>query len=204
VKLQDYKAILLVVVSVLALLAASPALQTLLIYPQTEFYSAMWLLGPQEKAENFPFNLTSGTSYKIYLGIENQLGHCAYYKIQVKFRNLTQPAPNDYEHIPSNLPPLYSLNCFVADKTNLTIPLTFNFDYTSSISSYNPRLSKVNFHELGFNDQSLNLEGYSTAWDVNRQAFMGNLFFELWVYNGTTGGFQYHQRYTSLLFNMMA
>jgi uncharacterized membrane protein len=200
--LQNYKAILIVVISVLALLAASPALQTLLIYPQTEFYSAMWILGPQGKAENFPFNLTSGTSYKVYMGIENQLGNCAYYKIQVKFRNLTQPAPNDYEHTPSNLPPLYSLNCFVADKTNLTIPVTFKFDYTSSISSYNPRLSKVNFNELEFNGESLNLEGYSTTWDINRQAFMGNLFFELWIYNGTTGSFQYHQRYTSLLFNM--
>lgn len=201
-KLQDYKAILLVVISVLALLAASPALQTLLTYPQTEFFSATWILGPQGKAENIPFNLTSGTNYRVYLGIDNHLGYCAYYKVQVKFRNLTQPAPNDIERTPSNLPTLYSLNYFVADKTNITIPVTFKFDYTSSISSYNPRLSKVTFKELEFNGVSLNLGGYSTSWDVNKQAFMGNLFFELWIYNGTTGSFHYHQRYTSLLFNM--
>jgi hypothetical protein len=201
VNLQGYKALLLVVTAVLALLVASPALERVLVYSQTEFFSAMWLLGPEGQAENLPSNLKSGASYNVYLGIENQLGSCAYYSVQVKFRNLTQSAPDPFNRTASSLPPLYSFTSFVADKETLTLPLTFSFDYTYILNP-NSSLSKVTFDDLMFNGLPLNLRGYPTAWDAERNGFTGNLFFELWIYNDTTGGFQYHQRYTSLQLNM--
>jgi hypothetical protein len=202
VNLQHYKALIILVTSVLALLVASPTLQRLLIYPQPENFSAIWLLDSESQAERFPFNLKSGTSYNLHLGIENNLGSCAYYQVRVKFRNLTQSVPNNHNLAASSLPSLYNLAYFVPDKENLTFPLTFSFNYTPQLNSDNASFSKVTFNYLLLNGIPLNLDGYSTSWDSERNGFPSNLFFELWIYNGTTGIFQYHERYTSLFFNM--
>ena len=200
--LQQYKTLIIVVTSVSALLVASPAIQTLLVYPPPDYFSAIWLLGSEGEAEGFPFNLKSGTSYNLHLGIENNLGSCAYYQVQVKFRNLTQSAPNDKNLTPSDLPPLYKLSYFVPIQESLTVPLTFSFNYTSDLNTDNTNTPKVTFYYLLINGVPLNMNGFSTSWDSERNGFPGNLFFELWIYNTTTGIFQYHQRYTSLLFNM--
>lgn len=200
--LQGYKVLLLVVTAVSALLVASPALQRLLVYPQTEFFTEMWLLGPEHKAENFPFNISSNSNYNIFLGIGNHLGSCAYYSIQVKFRNQTQPAADSLDRTPSSLPPLHSITALVADKGTWEVPIEFSFSYTYSEDPVNATLSKVNVNNIMLNGATLDLEGFSATWDPERSGFFGNLFFELWIYSDTTGGFQYHQRYTSLWFNM--
>src|SRR3972149_12090554 len=101
--LQEYKILFLVIVSVSALLVASPALQRLLVYPQTEFFTELWLLGPEQKAENYPFNITRNENYNVFLGVANHLGHCAYYQIQVKFRNQTLSAADSFNRTPSSL-----------------------------------------------------------------------------------------------------
>jgi hypothetical protein len=200
VNLQYFKVLLLLVTAVSALFVASPALQRLLVYPRTEFFTEMWLLGPEHKAESFPFNITRNGNYTIFLGIGNQLGACAYYSIQVKFRNQTQPAADSFNRTPSSLPPLYSISAFVADKQTWEIPISFSFNYVQD--SYNETLSQVRFLDMTFNGSVLNLNNYTAVWDGERRGFFGNLFFELWTYNGTVGAFQYHERFTGLWFNM--
>jgi hypothetical protein len=200
--LQQYQALLLIITGTLALIVASPALQRLLVYPQTEFFTELWLLGPEQKAENYPFNITLGENYNVFLGIANHLGQCTYYLIQVKFRNQTQSAADSFNRTPSSLPPLYSITVFVADKETWELPITFSFDYTYSENPENASLSKVNVNKIMFNGATLNLEGFSAKWDPEKSGFFGYLFFELWIYNDTTGGFQYHERCTSLRFNM--
>jgi uncharacterized membrane protein len=199
---QEYKTLIFVVTAIAALLVASPALQRLLVYPQTEFFTEMWLLGPEHMAENFPANITINTDYKIFLGIGNHLGSAAYYSIQVKFRNQTQSAPYTFNRTASSLSPLYSMAAFVADKETWELPITFSLDYTYSENTDNATLSKVNVRSITFNGAKLYLEGFSATLDSENSGFFGYLFFELWIYNGTTGGFQYHQRYTSLKLNM--
>jgi len=198
--LQKYNVLFIVVISVLALLVASPALQRLLVYPQTEFFTEMWLLGPEHKAENYPFNITLGENYHVFLGVANNLGQCAYYLIQVKFRNQTQSAADSFNHTSSSLLPLYSITAFVADKEKWEIPLSFSFNYVQD--SYNETLLQVRFLDMTFNDNVLNLNDYTAVWDAERSGFFGNLFFELWIYNGTVGAFQYHELFTGLWFNM--
>jgi hypothetical protein len=199
-RLQQYKVLFLVGVSITALFVASPALQRLLVYPQTNFFTEMWLLGPKHMAENFPFNITSNSNYTIFLGIGNHLGSCAYYSIQVKFRNQTQPAADSFNRTASSLPPLYSISAFVADKEELEIPISFSFNYVQD--SYNGTLLQVRFLNMAFNNSVLNLNDYTAVWDAEKSGFFGNLFFELWIYNGTVGGFQYHERFTGLWLNM--
>jgi len=193
--LQQYQALLLIITGTLALIVASPALQRLLVYPQTEFFTEMWLLGPEYKAEDYPFNITLNNDYKLFLGVSNHLGHCAYYVVQVKFRTQNQSAPD--ARAPSSLPPLYSVNVVVADKEAWELPVTFSFDY-----SYDASNSQVNFNRMIFNGATLNLNGYSASWDAESSRFFGNLIFELWVYNDAAGGFTYHERYNDLKFNM--
>jgi uncharacterized membrane protein len=180
-----------------ALLAASPALQRLLAYPQTEFFTEMWLLGPEHRAENYPFNITRNENYNVFLGVANHLGHGAYYVVQVKFRNQTQPATDSFNRTYSSLPSLYDVSAVVADKGKWELPLSFSFGYT-----YDGNLSQVNFTSLTFNDVVLDLNGYSTAWDSQTSMFYGKLFFELWIYNDTISSFQYHERFVDLRLNM--
>jgi len=194
--LQQYKALWIVVTAVLALLVASPALQRVLVYPQTDFFTELSLLGPGHMAEDYPFNITQNENYTVYLGITNHLGSCAYYEVQVKFRNETESAPNSFNQTASTLPSLYNVLVFVADKESCELPVTFSFDY----SLFNK--NQVVFNSLTFNGASLSLAGLSTDWNSTMSVFYGNLVFELWIYNGATNTFQYNARFVDLKFNM--
>jgi len=201
-KLKEYRVLFSVVVGIVALLVASPALSRLLIYPNTDSFSELWLLGPNHTAENYPYNITSGQSYRVFLGVADHLGYATYYVVEVKFRNGTQSAPYDFGPVsnrtPSNLLSLYNFTAFVPDGGMWEIPLTFSFDYTAVTSS------SVQMDSLTLNNVVLNMSGPTIAWNSTTRTFSGFLFFELWIYNRTTSAFQYHQRDVSLVLNMTA
>lgn len=197
---QKYKAFFFIVVAITSLFVASPAIQRLLVYPQTDFFTELWLLGPQHRAENLPFNITRNEEYNVFLGVANHLGHCAYYLLQVKFRNQTQPAADSFSHTFSSVPSLYAISAFVADEATWELPISFAFDY--SYGNYNETLMEVRFNGLRFNDVALNINGYASVWDPQLRVFFGNLFVELWIYDSTVGSFQYHDRFVGLGFNM--
>jgi hypothetical protein len=198
---RDYQVLFLVVVAVSALLVASPALSRLLVWPRTEFFTELWILGPNHMAEDYPYNVSRDQNYSIFLGIGNRLGHLAYYSVAVKFRNQTQPAPTSFgpieERVPSSLPSLFNVSAFVADEQVLELPLTFSLNY-----SYSDVLSRIEFYSLTLNGVLLGLTDCTATWDSGRNEFMGNLFFEAWIYNATVGDFQYHERFVSLRLNM--
>jgi len=195
--LQEYKTIIIVATAISALIVASPALQRLLTFPQTEFFTELWILGPSHKAENYPFNITRNTDYNVFLGVGNHLGNATYYQIQVKLRNQTQPAANSTARTPSSLPSLYKINAFVADNDTWELPLTFSFNYT-----YDEALREINFESLTFNGNNFGIKPYIVSLDTVRNGYFENLFFELWIYNDTTGAFDYHERFTGLWFNI--
>jgi hypothetical protein len=199
--LSEYKVLFIVVTAVVVLFVASPALSRVLVYPRTEFFSEMWLLGPNHKAEGYPYNISRGQNYTVFLGIGNQLGYCAYYMVEVKFRNETQSAPSSFGPIenrtPSSMSSLFNISAFVADEQDWELPLAFSFDYEVSLDR-----SQVLFHNLTLNDEILGLEGYSTAWNSTRTIFFGNLMFELWIYDAQATALSYHGRFVDLKFNM--
>ena len=157
-----YGVTFLIVVVILALLVASPALSKALVYPRTDFFSEMWLLGSNHTAEDYPFNLSSGQSYDIYLGLGDQLGYCAYYQVEVKFRNESQSMPSSLgpveDRVPSDLPSLYNVSAFVADQGSWELPVSFGFNYV-----YDANASAVRFESLTFNGNLLSLAGESTV-----------------------------------------
>ena len=185
------------IVAVSALLVASPALSRLLVWPRTESFTELWILGPNHMAEDYPYNVSRYENYSIFLGIGNRLGHLAYYGIAVKFRNQTQPAADSFNRTYSSLPTLCNVSAFVPDEQVLELPLTFSLNY-----SYNDALSRIEFYSLTLNGVLLGLTDCTATWDSGRNEFMGNLFFEAWVYNATVGDFQYHERFVSLRLNM--
>jgi len=190
-------------VGVLALLVASPFLSRVLVYPRTEFFTEFWILDADHRAENYPFNISRNHDYTIYLGVGNRLGYCAYYMVQVKFLNWSQTElmPTRFgpveERLPSSLPSLFNFTAFVEDEQVYEIPVAFSFNYT-----WDGLLSKVELSSLRFNGVWLNMSDYTIFWDDERSAFRGFLFFELWLYNNSVGGFQYHGRFVGLWFNM--
>ena len=195
--IQEHKGLFIVIISVSALLIASPALQRLLVYPQTDFFTELWLLGPEQKAENYPFDITRNNNYGVYLGIGNHLGQCAYYVVEVKFRNESMSAPNRLERTPSSLPSLFNITVFVPDNSVWEQFLTFSLDY-----EFKPSFSRVDFYSLTLNDVTLSLNGLSSEWNFTTSRFYGNLIFELWIYNGSTGFFDYHERFVDLKLKM--
>jgi len=200
-RLEDYRAIFLVVTFVLALVAASPALSRLLVYPRTEFFTELWILDSNHRAENYPFNITQNQEYSINLGIANHLGYCAYYLVEVKFRNESQPSPTSFGPIenrtPSPLLSLFNITAFVADEGVWERPINFAFDYV-----YDKNLSRVSLLSLKFNDAVLDLSDYVIEWNSTRKGFYGFLFFELSVYDRTSKQFEYHGRFVGLWLNM--
>jgi len=202
-KVTEFRLLYWLAVGVLALLVASPFLSRVLVYPRTQFFTELWILGANHKAENYPFNITRNQNYSIYLGIGNRLGYCAYYLVQVKFRNQTQPAPTSLGPIgnlsSSSLPSLFNITAFVADEATWELPLTFSFDY-----GYNVTVSRVMFYNLTINNLVYDMRNYMTTWNSTNKDFYGNLFFELWIYNSTINNFQYHARFVNLRLNMTA
>lgn len=199
--IREYSVLFWTVVGVLALLVASPVLSRILVYPRTEFFTELWILDANHSAEGYPFNISRNQNYSVFLGIGNRLGYCAYYVVQVKFRNQTQPAPTSFgpieDRVPSSLPSLFNITAFVADEEVWETPLAFSFDY-----GYNETLSQVEFYGLTLNDVVLDMKGYTINWDSEKGEFLGNLFFELWIYNRDFSEFQYHGRFVSLRLNM--
>jgi hypothetical protein len=201
INLSEYKVIFIVVTAVVALLVASPVLSRILVYPRTEFFSEMWLLGPNHKAEGYPYNISQGQNYTVFLGIGNQLGYCAYYVVEVKFRNQSQSVPSSFgpieERVPSNLSSLFGVRVFVADEGVWEAPLTFSFDY-----GFNESLMRVEFSSLNINGVAVDLAGQVIMWDAGNEEFRGFLFFEVWLYDAEVDDFGYHGRFVSLRLNM--
>jgi len=219
--LRQYKSLLLVLAGVMALIVASPVLQKVLVYPQTEYFTELWLLGPEHTANNYPYNITSNNKYNIFLGVANHLGFDAHYILEVKFRNQTQSAPNIFNRTHSSLESLYSMDLFVAENETWEMPLTFSVDYSfekrppiyETVSFIAPDgketyylvpvvTEQVNFNNLRLNDATVSLQGLYSEFDNQTDIFFGNLVFELWIYDSLTSGYVYHERYVDLKLSM--
>jgi hypothetical protein len=196
-KLEDYKVVFAAVGIIGVLALASPALSLVLHLPGGEKFSELWVLGPLHTAEDYPFNVTAGVNYLIYVGVGNHMGSSAYYVMYVKFRNETEPLPNSTSGTPSPLAPLYEYRVFLRDNGSSEFPLTFSF-------------SNVFFSENQSTVGSITINGIQSSvdktvsWDAANHGYYYELFTELWIYNSTSDGFNYHNRFVSLWLNMTA
>lgn len=196
-KLSDYKIVFAAVGLIGILILTSPTLSLILPLPGGEKFSELGVLGPGHMLEDYPFNVTAGMNYLVYVGVDNNLGSPAYYVVYVKFRNETEPFINSTSGTPSALAPLYEYRVFLQDNCSSEFPLTFSF-------------SDISFSKNQSTVESITINGVrssvdkSVPWDQTNHGYYYQLFAELWIYNTTSNEFSYHDRFVSLWLNMTA
>jgi hypothetical protein len=192
-KIKQYKFLILSIFLISALIVASPVLQQLIFNPQTEHLTELSLLGKNHQTI-YPANVTKNENYRLYIDAKNHLGTCAYYRLDVKFRNITQSAPDSFNHTQSGLSPLGSLTFFINNEDTIELPIDISFQY-----DLNPKNgSFLDMKKITLNGAIVNATQTTIIRDPKTWAFYGNLFFELWLYNDTANAFEYNQRFVSL------
>ena len=194
-KLGDYKLIFIAVGLIGVLLIASPAIAGAIPVPGGEKFSELYLLGSNQMAENYPYNIAVGENYSVYVNVGNHLGSSAYYVLYVKLGNQTDQLPNNTLGTTSPLQQLYEYRFSIPNSQNWTSLLTFSVP-NASIQGNNSQINT-----LKINDVTLNVEKPAT-WNSNSTTFTYRLFFELWLYNGQTGSVEFNNRYVSLQLNL--
>ena len=179
----------------LSLIILSPTLGELVTFPSGEAFSELWILGPNRMAEGYPFNVSAGDSYKVYLGVANHMGDLGYYRVYVKFRNESEPLPNSTAGVPSPLEPVFEYDVFLRNNETWDRELSFSFEDVSFEGNAS-QVSKVLIGDYAVDVNKL------AVWNETSNAFYYQLFFELWIYNGTVSGFQFHNRWVGLWLNM--
>ena len=188
--LEDYRALFATVSLVLILVVAFPALSTVVSFPSGgERFSELWLLGPNHMAEGYPFNVGVGEEYSVFVGVSNHMGCSEYYMVCVKFRNQTQPLPDSLNSIPSPLNSTYEFQFFLADGETWESPLIF------SVQGEPMFVGNISINEVVFPVSC------SSTWESERNGFFYQLFFELWMYDGDSSSFRYHNRFVGIWLN---
>lgn len=194
-KLDDCKAIFAAIGLIVVLLLASPTLGLILHLPEAEQFSELWILGPENMAENYPFNTHPSNSYVVHIGVGNHIGSSAYYVIYLKLGNRTDALPNSTAGIPSPLSPAYEQHIFVQSGENWTTPLVFAFYNVTSVDN------RLKVGNLIANGDVFNVEK-TALWDAENDGYYYQLFVELWIYNPETDAIRFDNRYVGLWLNM--
>ena len=196
-KFRDYRTVFQVISLALVLLAASPALSLIVSFPQGgESFSELWLLGPNQMAEDFPFNIQVGEENSVFLGVRNNLGNSAYYLVSVKFRNPTQPLPSINISEPSSLSSIHEFQFILVDGDVWETPVTFEI-LDASVEGDSMVVKSVSI-----NDMIVQVD-CSSIWDSENSGYSFQLFFELWVYNSGRSTFEFHDRFVGVWLNMI-
>jgi hypothetical protein len=193
-KLEGYKLVFVSVGLIGVLLIASPALADLIHAPAGEQFSELYLLGPENTAANYPFNIAVGQNYSVYVGVGNHLGSSAYYALHIKLQNHTDLLPNATTGEPSSLQPLYEYRFFVQNGKTWEIPVMF------SISEASTTANQSLINKVVINNDVIDVNKIA-IWDSNSTTYGYTLLVELWAYNIHSNSIEYNDRFVSLRLN---
>jgi hypothetical protein len=195
VNLGDAKLVYVFSCVALSLIILSPTLAEVIPFPAGQKFSELWILGPSHMLEGYPSNVSAGETYKVYPGVGNHMGDLSYYRVSVKFRNESEPSPNSTSGAPSPLEPVFEYNVFLRDNETWEREFSFSFEGVSFEGNV-CRVSKVLVGGYAVDVNKV------AVWNETSNAFYYELFFELWIYNATVQGFQFHNRWVGLWLNM--
>ncbi|XES78276.1 MAG: DUF1616 domain-containing protein [Candidatus Bathyarchaeia archaeon] len=177
------------------LLLASPVLSNVIHLPPEEQFSELYLLGPNQKAQDYPYNIDSGQNYSIYIGVGNRLGSAAYYAVNLKLLNETDSLPNATVSSPSPLQSLYTYQFLLPKNQSVELPLAFSF------SGVYERENQSSIRSMSINNNNIEVNK-AAIWNSNSTAFTYRLLVELWAYNAKNGAVEYDNRYVYLQLNL--
>lgn len=194
--LEEYRVVFMVASLALVLIVTAPTLSIVVPFLRgMERFSELWVLGPNHLAEDYPFNVWVGEQYRVFVGVRNHMGYSAYYTVYVKLRNQTQPFLYPQNSLPSPLPPLFEFRFLIRDGEKWEAALTVEFLEVSCLEN------TCLVRRMGINDMVFSVDSPS-IWDSENNGFYYELFFELWLYNATSHGFQYHNRFVGIWLNV--
>jgi hypothetical protein len=146
--------------------------------------------------EDYPFNISAGALYPIYLGVVNHMVGLEYYAIHVKFRNQSESSPDSLLGTASDLASIFEYRFFLGNNQTWEKEVVFSLNGVSSSGNVS-RVSKVSV-----DGYSMDIEK-TTLWDEEEGGFYFQIFFELWIYNSSISDFQFHQRFVGLWLNII-
>ena len=193
--LKSYRKLFIVITLVLTLVAASIIAAFVSFQGGSEQFSEFWLLDPDHIAEHYPFNVSAGEMYKIFVNLVNHMDRSEYYLVQVKLRNITQSILEVAGSKPSSVSSLYEFRFSVADENVWESPVTFGFQDVS-IKGDVVTVGNVIVNGKVF------LANASTDWDSKNNGFFFQLFFELWRYDVKSQTFKFDDRVIGIWINM--
>jgi uncharacterized membrane protein len=153
-----------------------------------EAFSELFLLGPEEMAQDLPFNIEANKDYTIHIGIGNHKGTSTHYTCYVILRNQTDSLPNETKRTHTSLPPLYEYQIVLQDEEKWTAPLTFSLS-NSQITNNQTMLEAITINNITFNVQKI------TEFDQENKGYYYQLLLELWAFNPKTGSHEYQNRF---------
>jgi len=189
-ELREHRKVFVAASLILMLIAASPVLGMVVSIPTGRaFFSEFGILGPNHRAEGYPFTVGINTTQgPVYVAVRNRMGHSVYYRVYVKLRNETQPSAS--RTMPSPLEPIYEFRFLLSDREGWETPFVFSFRGEPSF-----------INGISINGDDLPVS-YFSSWNPERNGVYYQLFFELWLYNVTMRDFEYHNRYVRIWLNM--
>lgn len=194
--LETYHTLFFVVTLGLALFAAYPALCMVVPFQSSsEQFSELWLFGSGHAAENYPFNVSAGDVYTVFVCLGNRMNRSEYYLIRVNFRNTTLSFLNVNSSEPSSLLSPYEFRVFVDDGAVWESPVTFSFQ---NLSIDNDTLS---LGDITINGTVFPFDAFM-SWDPENSGFYFQLFFELWRYDIPLNTFSFTNQTVRLWLNM--
>jgi hypothetical protein len=192
---SDLKLVYVVSCVVLGLIIVAPTVAEFVVLPGGERFSELWLLGQGRMAEDYPFNVRAGESYGFYLGLGNHMGGLEDYLVFVKFRNQSESLPDSVNGTASVLEPVFEYRVFLGDGGVWEREVRLGFEgvvFDGNVC----RVSRVVLDGVVLSVDKV------AVWDSVNKGFYCQLFFELWFYNSTLSGFQYHDRFVGMWLNM--
>lgn len=194
--LKSYRNLFIIVTLVLTLVAAFPVIAIVVPFQGgSERFSEFWLLGPDHIAENYPFEVSAGEMYNVFVGVSNHMGSSEYYKVRVKFRNNSLSLSDINGYAASSLSPVYEYQFFVNDEEVWESSMTFGFQEVSVKSD------AVSVGNITVNGMVFPVDA-TTHWDSESNGFYFQLFFELWRYDKVSKIFSFHDRFVGIWLNM--
>jgi uncharacterized membrane protein len=196
VNLDQYRTLFVVVTLELALIVASPMLAMVVSFGvSSEQFSEFWLLGPNHVAEDFPFNVSAGEMYSVFVGVGNHMGSSEYYRVYVKVRNGSKSLPDGKGGLPSSLSPVYEYRFFVGADEVWESPVSFGFDDVVVEGDV------LSVGEVVVDGVTFPVDVFA-VWDSEREGYFFQLFFELWRYDVDSRSFRFDDRFVGLWLNM--
>lgn len=191
--LKSYLAVFVVIILVSTIVATVLINDNSDLIPSEKF-SEFWLLDSNHETDNFPFNVTSGEAYTVFVDVANHMDSTQDYVVYVKFRSYNQYLL-DSSSTPSSLSPIYNFALSVDDENVSETAVTFEFRDVSLEDNV------ITVEQFVINGD-VNTVRSSSNWTSTNDGYYFQVLFELWRYDQELGRYDFTDLSLGLWMNM--